>query len=398
MIFEMSRKMFRASKGALNLMMVIILAWSCTQNVEPKVLPTFSCTNNVPDLELVEYQETMKGDSKSSSGMPINRIVPYLGKDCLIEFNPTLNSLDVYDLTQFKLIKRINYELDGPDLLPNTLDFYWHSKDSIFFLGEGGILSLMTDNGKLVNRVIIGTKLPNGHDAGDYFAEPTMGLRMDYIPHIKSIQLYAVMIEGNEDYSHSLPFIANYSLQKKKIVNVFGAFPDVFFQGKHFSLLNDPSKIVVKNKTILSFGPDQGVYIYDSFNGDIEQVNCAKSKLFSRTEGLPHAVAEYQDLINFETTEPWYLKIIHDPYRNRYYRFAKHRQELKDANGKMNPRFLGKWSIIVFDDNFNRIGEVVLPANKYAILSSFVAPKGLMILSLLQSKENEKKYFVLNFK
>jgi hypothetical protein len=118
---------------------------------------------------------------------------------------------------------------------------------------------------------------------------------------------------------------------------------------------------------------------------------------FSFSKGLPLGVHEFQDLINFETTEPWYLKVLFDPYRNCYYRFAKHRQSLKDEQQKMNNRFMGKWSIIVLDANFQRIGECKLDGKDYSILQSFVAERGLYISTKLQTKENERTYEILTF-
>jgi len=377
-------------------MLVLTLFWGCKQEVEKPHLPDFSCTKN-RSINLQEELVTLKSDGKGTSGVPMNRVVQESNQNYLIEFNPSMHSLDYYSLKNLKLSKRVLFQKEGPNALPIPMDFCWHNQDSIFFLGEGGVFSMMNDQGILKRRIILSTQLPNGMEVGDYYAEPTMGLRVDYIAKIKSIQLYIVMLDGNPEYNKSLPFIANYSLPKNKITHMYGIFPEAYLKGQHFSLFDDPSKIVVQNKTIVSFGPDRGMYVYDAISGNLEKAVCAASENFSSTKGLPHGVAEYQDLINFETSEPWYLKVIYDPYRKRYYRFAKQRQELKDADGKMNPRFFGKWSIIVLDQDYKCLGEVQLPAKKYAILSSFVAPQGLMILNLNQTNENEKTFYQLNF-
>lgn len=378
---------------------MIIFVSSCEQRLENAELPEFQCDDkSVGNLQLVEQEFILQGDAKSSPGLPMHRVVTHQSHDLLIEFNPALYGLDFYDLEQFEFKKRIFFEKDGPDFLTPPLDFYWHNQDSIFFLSEGGVLSLMNDQGKLKKRIVLKPDLPSKLQVGDYYADPVLALRIDYLPKSQTVQVYAVMLEEDPEYNCSLPFIANYSLTKNKVVQCFGKFPEVFFQGKHFSLLNDPSKIVVADKTIVSFGPDQGIYVYNAYTGAVEKSYCAKSQKFSITRGLPHGVNEYQALVNFETTEPWYLKVLYDPYRNRYYRFAKQRQNLKDLNGKLNPRFLGKWSIVVLDADFNRLSEITLPAKKYAILQSFVAPQGLMIMALDQVKENKTKFYALNFK
>jgi Domain of unknown function (DUF4221) len=345
-----------------------------------------------------EQQEFMlQGDPAATPGMSINRICQYTGQECLIEFNAPLHSFDVYVLAAGKLLKRIQLQKDGPHMVPLPLDFYWHNADSIFLLSEGGLVFHTNDQGQVLKRIQIPIDYNKEIEAADFFAEPNMELRMNYLPAEKCIQVYALILSGTLEESLSSPFVFNYSLAQKKNVRAFGRFPEPYFQGKHFSLFDDPSITLADHKCILSFGPDAGIYEYDAINGQLLGAHCAQSQYFSSTEGLPHSVQEYQQLINFETTEPWYLKTLYDSKRQLYYRFAKHRQELKSAEGKMNRRFNGNWSVIVLDKEFKRLGELKLSGKKYQLLQSFVGQKGLYIGHNQQNKENEKGYTIFNF-
>jgi hypothetical protein len=76
-----------------------------------------------------------------------------------------------------------------------------------------------------------------------------------------------------------------------------------------------------------------------------------------------------------------YGNLIHDPYRNLYYRFAYPKVELEDGPDYVGLTALGrkKFSIIILDKDFNVIGETMFPEWVYCPTVLFVHRDGLYI-------------------
>ena len=93
---------------------------------------------------------------------------------------------------------------------------------------------------------------------------------------------------------------------------------------------------------------------------------------------LPEANLGVQALVDMKEA-PQYLHIMYDKYRDLYYRFAEHPCELGPNEAFMNDPKAREFSVIIFDKDFNIIGETKFPGNKYLYKMSFVGRDGLYI-------------------
>ena len=74
-----------------------------------------------------------------------------------------------------------------------------------------------------------------------------------------------------------------------------------------------------------------------------------------------------------------YWHLMYDKYRDVYYRFAEMPCELGPGEYPLDEPKAREFSVIVFDKDFNIIGETKFPGNKYFYKMSFVGRDGLYI-------------------
>ena len=83
--------------------------------------------------------------------------------------------------------------------------------------------------------------------------------------------------------------------------------------------------------------------------------------------------------------------MIYDKTNNRYYRIVLHKlKKYKEDGSVVDFRERG-WSVIIIDQNFNKISEVLMPDNKF--WKRIVATKQGIILKLI-SGDNNNEYQV----
>jgi len=76
---------------------------------------------------------------------------------------------------------------------------------------------------------------------------------------------------------------------------------------------------------------------------------------------------------------PKYHNIMYDKYRDVYYRIAEFPYEFKANESPFDDPKGREFSVIIFDKDFNIIGETKFPGNKYFYKMSFVGRDGLYI-------------------
>jgi hypothetical protein len=70
---------------------------------------------------------------------------------------------------------------------------------------------------------------------------------------------------------------------------------------------------------------------------------------------------------------------LYDQYRNVYYRFAFLAIDLLNENNERNTIEDKIISVIILNEKFEKIGETLLPPNKYYFHTMFVEKEGLYI-------------------
>ena len=88
-----------------------------------------------------------------------------------------------------------------------------------------------------------------------------------------------------------------------------------------------------------------------------------------------------------------YPVLLHDEDNKLIYRFLKHKQPLLDANGLLNDRWFGPWSISIYNYNLERVGHYELPKNALLPVIAFTATENLWIKNPVEPENENTSLF-----
>lgn len=147
----------------------------------------------------------------------------------------------------------------------------------------------------------------------------------------------------------------------------------------------------------VSYNKDKDIFIYSfpvdsllfatNHAGTVNEYS-ASSELFKDVKPMSNNRMSNQDFdesVIYDYTTSHYYKIIYDPYRKYYYRFTLLGNT---KNQIMDPKIVydQQESVIILDQNFQKIGESTLPRGKYDHRNFFISKDGLCLL------QNPKNY------
>jgi hypothetical protein len=180
---------------------------------------------------------------------------------------------------------------------------------------------------------------------------------------------------------YNAPILARVNLNNGTFEKFQGSWPNNYLGDNapynpfiHLSLNRDSSNVFLtyfNSHLIFSTKDDRFFEIPSKYFDD-------RYTLFSINENADYTTEEELDAYH---NDEGYVNLVHDSYNRLYYRIAKHANE-KNENKSMH-RMESAWSIIVFNEQFNILGEVLMPEKVYNYLQILPTSKGLLI-----SKEN----------
>jgi hypothetical protein len=378
-------------KNILTISIIILLTciYSCNSKFDYKKERGFVIRSLNDSLTLMVQQiRNISIDSVSTDAYAIYQpVTNNEGENQFIAFNQQTHSLDVFNIVNKDKTGHIKFEYKGPNGIPEIDDFYFHNNDSIFILSIAmNTVFLCNSKGKVCDKYKFkGKPLPDGFTRYSCYAVPELHNRLYYTPSTKSLHFYAYRwIKFNED-DRRYPNFVRYSIKEKKFNSLYGDYSKAYGLRKNFSLYNDPSFLVIDTLSYVSYPISPEVYCYNNKDGKLLTIFDGGGNNWDNSYIKPFRsnAIDFQKECNFLIETPAYTKLLFDTENEVFYRFFKHRQPLKDANGLLNPRWNGKWSIIIFDKNFNQIGEKIIPPKSVFTLFSFTIKGNLYVKSLL---------------
>lgn len=343
-------------------------------------------------------------DSKSSYDFNYFDVGRIKGKDKLVVLNQINHSVDFYSLQDGSLENRFDVPQDGPFPLMNTQGILFRNQDSIFvftsfllsrfglFDGKGEIRSMHRPNiesenpqDKIHNHSSTPT-IPTVYSNGKlFFTKMTLENPLSN----------AMLFENH--VAEFIYYLKNDSIVQVQHLKMPSEFKDTTMPlsfSFHSKAIND------SNEFVFSWFASDSLYVYDmDFNQ--KSVHLGKSGLSKGFEKTTHALSkEESDRLTISQTH--YPRLIYDPYRRLYYRFA-HIARSYDPNELIDHKSIQKnpFSVIVLDENFTQLGEVVFPGSKYNLYKAFVAENGLYLpltnIFYINLNEDEVNYEIFDF-
>jgi hypothetical protein len=165
------------------------------------------------------------------------------------------------------------------------------------------------------------------------------------------------------------------NLQTGEIANQVN-YPEIYWHANWGGLVGFERLSYCFNPTdgllVFSFMADHALTIYNTHTKKIH-LTVAPSSFFSPLESFdfhPMLVDFHKGEIEQRYAQSFaYLNIVYDPFRKMYYRFT----DFPAASGQKQN------SVILLTDRFERLGEVVLPVDRYSINNFFVSEAGFFL-------------------
>ncbi|WP_084454329.1 DUF4221 family protein [Algoriphagus terrigena] len=361
---------------------VLMLTFSCKEK-ETESPVTWSLTPSGEKIQLP------LDDSTSNVSMGLEYFQSE--KPLLFNSNRNNNSLQIYDLDGQTLVKEIRFEREG-DQGTALGHFHVQSLDSIFIFPEMSPFIILTDtSGTIKSRIRF--SLPEGYPMifvhNSYYVSP---------PVVRGKELIVkVRLDGNPSS------INQEALDGKKLlaaINLedgstrllpFGFPKDYLSNGQkqfEFSVAGN------HGKTVASYMGDHQVYFSNSENEPM-QPKSAKSQYLDETMPTFPKDVDGRGFSAYFFAKSRYESLIHDPYRNVYYRFAyptvvaETDEELRALRASPGP-----FVVMVLDEDLNVLAETKFDSGTYLPSNFFVGEKGLYLsLSHPDNPANQEDQF-----
>ena len=286
----------------------------------------------------------------------------------------------IYDLEAQNLYKRIPLLKEGPNGVPNVSGCKPFEDSNTYFLFQHHLrrLSIINDQGELLRYYPV--KLPEGQfthcdDGWSYFFNPSFC--------VDSVVYFRHGLNKAQMKTHEWKDVSMFTYLNMKNGEV-GPLPlhypsifdhDVENPAGGFKFSYDYN--YEQNKLVCSFTGYDSLMVSDDlqnvrwYNGKSRYMESIRPILYEASGGI-------QSLAKLKERGK-YHNLMYDRYRDVYYRIAELPYEFKQNESPFDDPRGREFSIIIFDKDFNIIGETKFPGNKYFYKMSFVGRDGLYI-------------------
>ena len=344
------------------------------------ILTSCYSVNNPKTEKYLQSNDSVIHIEIHSNMSPTTRNLRYF-KDKKNEFiaieNNHSKSIEIFNITRGQFEKRIKPQVEGPNGLGTEMfGFDIINFDTIFITtnGYGNNLFVVDSSSRLIKKI---------------------EFEISYSPYLPIGQLW---------YSYGR--VINYDKQKIAICNVSRTNDEAFEEIHNCSIgycydfansniftcpLKHPDKSVLKekilnsegavivneNKTILSY--PMGHYVFVSENNTDWKIYDVKSKYLKNAFSDAYANDAYTSAKKYVESS-CYLALVYDKYRKVYYRFVYPGIDVsKDDDVIKLCEFRRAFSVMIIDEDFNVLGETLMPENTYNSNMFFINEAGLWI-------------------
>ncbi len=357
----------------------LILTINCTSRGNFELLE--SKFNSNVTLNLERFQINIPTDS---IGMHYyRRISTYYDGTVwyYIGFHKILNSLDLYNISDKKFVKRIMLDERGPNSITALKSIFIHNLDSIFINDANSLVVI--DTAGIIKRKINSpekelfknNKLPFG------IITSTLNFNITFLNKRKTVLFYFAPREFKYFSSKYImtPFLGEISLNNSnpRISLLPVKYSNYYLSGENigFGTEFQPNISVYKDLLIYNFPIESNIYTYNFCTGDIRKFGAKSS--FSENLGEPFQGEQDESMHLLKNVI--FLKTIYDPYKNLFYRLHWGNCEIMKNSTEFNALFDKPLYLMVFDQDFNLLKEVELENYKYLPYGYFVTEEGLFI-------------------
>ncbi len=337
-------------------------------------------TKELYDLEATDEYITLHLDD--STYIPLSNVSYYRfdNTDYLAFVNKQTAQLIIYDITKGEIYRKLVYQTEGENSIVGYIsDFYMKELDEIYLLspytnylyqsnGDGMIVEKVDcsedNNGIPLTRNLSSLGRMELVDGKFYL---TQNLNRTYGDAVLEKSCMSAVVDMDSKQTELLPltYPSIISLEDLGTNAGYGYQYRRIFDGAHF---------------IYSFLYSDMIYKVSPDHRQTE-VKRVASKYIPEVKVNRLNNSDFRRILKMTCEEATYEDIVYDKYRKVYYRFACPQTEVDPKESYLEIIRYGKqqFSVVILDENMNRIGEKLFPPFTYVPTVHIVKEDGLYI-------------------
>jgi hypothetical protein len=298
-------------------------------------------------------------------------------KEYLTFQNQGQNEILFYDMNTHSLEFKLKPSYEGNNGVASFLGYYIHNLDSIYLTIVGLEELALINSDAVVNDKISYEKTWDDINLYSFYSAS-----FQYRP-IVIIDNLLYITPGCNRWVEPKPVCATIDMANGT-VNAFKTFeyptfPNADNKAKRAGIEEYYSRCFDGKQFVYSFHFEEDIHITSIDHKHVVKTK-AKSKYIRKVKyPNDYGAVTYEDMC----ASPNYGNMLYDKYNDVYYRVAYPKTEIEKGIRGMELWYYGrkKFSIIIFDKDFNIIGETLFPDYTYNSLVMFIREDGLYISS-----------------
>ncbi|MCA6364105.1 MAG: DUF4221 family protein [Bacteroidetes bacterium] len=274
-----------------------------------------------------------------------------------------------------------------------------YGPDSIFvIIPHSRIICLLNSSGKIVNRWEVTGKLTGNVSDYALISLPRSGMIYSANKIYATCAQKSLPVNSRKDrieyFKTPGEVIFDLKSPVNGVINSSGLWPKSYREGNGYRDYYPQRCINSLGQVVHGFGADDSLFVYE--NGKRVASHYVKSKYMTALREYPDdSTGNYAFVDRYTVEEPRYLSLDYDPYRKMYYRIVHHAQQYVSKDSiTINQSIDKNWSLMMLDENFNVVGDVVFDPKQY-LPAVLITSKGILVMRRNESLTMPKATFTI---
>lgn len=329
------------------------------------------CNNNPPSSSLIYQSEYSEGTEISLNyqliKIPIDTLcMIYYQKKAVFEskgfsflygYNESYHGIDVFDITNTRLISHIPLSSEGRNSILKVYSLEVVSQDSIYILDRLS-LKLINSSGELLSSYKLYFDMIEDDRSGYIISFNRADFKIDKFRNKLFGYFVDEKIRGEQRRAEGLrkPIVGSFDLVSNTISFLPIFYSDYIIENNgDFANEITPNLSYQGDKIIYGFPVESNIYIYDCVNGETEIIG-ATSRYSKNFSPQYHLVPNY----DFRLEGTWFNDVNYYSAGQLYYRTHWGDQSRESSLDPEISAFTKPGYIMFFDENFKVIGEELI--------------------------------------
>jgi hypothetical protein len=348
--------------------------------------------SNIRELE----KDGEKKFQLDSLARPSSNSIQYFqdthGREYFSFLNDLNNSIYFYDYSTTDFLFKIDFQLEGPNGVGNLMGHHIESLDTIVVYNYAMEKLFFSNKRGEIYKTIALTREAN--DKRKYLPSPKLWTDIPLIWRDSVIcmigNISGEFLDETEENRPIGVFIDIHSGKTKYAIPYSKPYKGANWGGQLFRRVYHTFN-EDENKLVISFPADHHLTVY-SFNDSIYQVHAGSNqiKTIKSYPSKRYLFNDKEKILKHFLENGSYAGVFYDKYRKLYYRiFLIPVEEYNPAHAESRTKQVG---VVVYDENFQLLGQKVFEKFSHSAQALFVSPEGIFI----QTFTDEEDLFVFN--